>query len=276
MIRTLKHLAYVLKVDLSEINSIIANIDKFYYEKRKVKTKDDGTPKTKNGVIQIRVLNPSLKRLKTIQERIQENIFQQMILPNYAYGGVKGKDNISNAKKHQGNKFIFTTDLANFFPSIRNKNVFDMFRLNGFSPTVSSCLTKLTTYKGRIPQGAPTSTMLANLVFVKTGKNLLALSKSHQLVFTSFVDDLTFSCKTDFKDISNLILEAIKADGYRISHNKTNYKTKKPIVTGVVVKNNGLDVTDEFKKKLSNTDGYSEEKKIGLKRYYERVKNSKK
>src|SRR5690606_10788268 len=106
-------------------------------------------------------------------KRIQKNILLKIDLPNYAFGAVKGKDNVDNAKQHQGKKYKFTTDLKDFFPSITNKAVNEMFVSQGFSHKVSGLLTKLTTYKGKIPQGAPTSSTLANLVFIKTGDILL-------------------------------------------------------------------------------------------------------
>jgi RNA-directed DNA polymerase len=272
MIRTGRHLAYVLKVELSEIDHIIKNIDNFYYQKEKIKKNDNGEPKVKNGIIQKRVLNPSIKRLKVIQKRLQKNILQKLTIPDYAFGAIKGKDNISNAKRHQGKKYIFTTDLTNFFPSINHKQVFEMFDSFDFSPTVARILTKLTTYKGKLPQGAPTSPIVANLVFVKTGKRLQEIAIENNLTFTTFVDDLTFSCPTDFKDKIQDILDALVEDGFKISHRKTNYKTKRPTVTGIIVKNNNLDLPEEFMDKMKD-ETQSIERLTGLKRYHERVIN---
>lgn len=199
MIKTSKHLAFELKVELSEIDHILNNIDSFYYQKETIKKNEKDEPKIKNGVVQKRVLNPSIKRLKIIQKRLQSNILQKLEIPEYAFGAIKGKDNISNAKKHQGKKYIFTTDLTNFFPSISHKQVFEMFVWFDFSPTVARYLTKLTTYKGKLPQGAPTSPIVANLVFVKTGKRLQEFAALNNLTFTSFVDDLTLSSPTDLE-----------------------------------------------------------------------------
>lgn len=276
MIRTKKHLAFELKVEVTEIDHIIDNIDSFYYQKDIVKYKEDGQPKTKNGVVQKRVLNPSIKRLKVIQKRLQRNILQKLGIPEYAYGAIRGKDNISNAKRHQGKKYVFTTDLTNFFPSVSNKQVFEMFVSFDFSPTVSRYLTQLTTFRGKLPQGAPTSPIVANLVFVKIGKNLQAFAAMNNLTFTSFVDDLTFSSPVDFKEKTEQILDIVKTDGFKISHKKTNYKSKLPIVTGIIVKNNNLDLPSEYKSKLTDSATQSKERLEGLKRYYERVRTSRK
>jgi RNA-directed DNA polymerase len=274
MIKTTKHLAYCLKVELQEIESILSDIDKFYYEKIEVKKDKDGQPKIKKGKVQKRVIHPSLRRLKIIQSRILHNILAKLEIPDYAYGGIKGRDNISNAKKHQGNKYNFTTDLKDFFPSIRHNQVYEMFIRYKFSPDVASYLTQLTTYKGKLPQGTPTSPIIANLVFVKTGRKLQEFAKENFITFTSFVDDLTFSAPVDFKSRAQYIINTLIDDGFKISHNKTFYKTKNPVVTGLIVKNNRLDLTGSFKIKLQITEGKTEAQIKGLKLYAKRVNES--
>ncbi|MDX9694533.1 MAG: reverse transcriptase family protein [Bacteroidales bacterium] len=271
MINTPKHLAYTLKVNMKEIYSIIQNIDNFYKERVIQKENDDGTPKLDGkGRQKFRILNPSYRRLKVIQKRIQRNILLKLQLPDYAYGAVKGRDNVDNAEAHKGKKYHFTTDLRNFFPSINHTRVFKMFRTYGFSPEVSRLLTQLTTYKGRLPQGSPTSSTIANLVFVKTGKNLDTFARKHQLTFTSFVDDLTFSSAIDFKEKSSEIIEMITQDGFKISHNKTNY-SRKPLVTGIHPTNNYLKLPESFMKKLAGIELFKDDQKKGLLLYKKKV-----
>ncbi len=270
MINTPKHLAYTLKVDLKEIYSIIQDIDKFYTEVIILKKDKKGLPIIdKKGKPKSRTLNPSHNRLKVIQKRIQKNILLNLHLPDYAYGAVKGRDNVDNANKHKGKKFKFTTDLRNFFPSISNARVFKMFRSYNFSPEVSRLLTQLTTYKGRLPQGSPSSSTIANLVFVKTGKNLDSFAKEQSITFTSFIDDLTFSSPNDFKSMTDEILEMVKKDGFKISHNKTNY-SRAPLVTGIHPMNNSLRLPETFDAKL-NSESISPETKKGLLLYRNKV-----
>ena len=187
---------------------------------------------------------------------------------------MKGRDNVANAKRHQGKKYNFTTDLRKFFPSISHHKVFEMFRLFDFSPTVSRLLTQLTTYKGKLPQGAPTSPTVANLVFIKTGNKLALFAKENNLTFTSFIDDLTFSAPTDFKEKAGFIIDTIQSDGFRISHDKTNYKTKNPKVTGLVVKNNNLALPADFIIKLNDLEGKTPEQIRGLQLYADKVLNT--
>jgi len=80
----------------------------------------------------------STLKLKEIQKRINKSILNKMSIPKYIFGGAKGKDNVLNAKQHQGKKFKFITDLTNFFPSITNKMVYDVYIAYHFSPDVAS------------------------------------------------------------------------------------------------------------------------------------------
>jgi len=275
MINTLQHLAYTLKVNITEFDKIINNIDKYYYEDKEPKLKD-GKPKiNKKGEIEYRITHPSKGRLKIIQSRINDSILKKIEMPDYAFGAVKGKDNVLNAKFHLGSVYFFSTDLKNFYPSIRHQKVFDFYRKHRFSPIVSSTLTKLTTYKGKLPQGIPTSSYLANLIFECTGNKLNDLAKQKNLRFTTYVDDVVISATTDLKYLIPTFLDIIKSDGYLISHKKTTYKTKNPEVTGIVLKASNLALANKTKAKLLDPM-VSEASKKGQINYIEKIKKENK
>ena len=145
----------------------------------------------------------------------------------------------------------------------------------GFSPDVASVITKLTTFKGHLPQGAPTSTTLANLVFLPTGLKLNEIAKQHNLRFTIFVDDVTFSSHNDFKHLTGNIISIIYKDGFKISRGKTTYKSDtsgKVEITGVAKYNNTLGITAKLRKKLSDTSQMKPESISGLISYAKRIK----
>lgn len=270
MINTIKHLTYVLKSNMREVEMIINRIDRYYYQKEEVKLDDKGEPKIKNGTVLKRVLNPSTGRLKILQKRILKEILNKIDLPDYVFGSRTGKSNISNARMHMGRKFIFTTDISSFFPSINHKKVYDMFVMKKFSPTVSRLLTQLTTFKGKLPQGAPTSPAIANLVFSNTADKLHDLATSNNLIFTTYLDDLTFSSPCDFKCLTTEILKIITEGGFKVNHKKTYYKTRFPVVTGIIVKNNSLDLPSYYKKVLDKK-GALTDRQVGIIRYIKRV-----
>lgn len=272
MIRTLKHLTYTLKTELATINDILADVDSYYISWSKVKTdKDTGLPLTDaDGNYRTRQLNSTKIELKRIQKRILTLLMSHVEIPPYAFGGVPKKDNIKNAKYHQGNKYIFTTDLRSFFPSISHNSVFEVYCNNGYSPTVARILTKLTTYKYQLPQGVPTSTLLALLAFKPTGDKLYDYALQHNLKFSIFVDDITISSKVDFKQLVPDILDIIVSAGYKISHNKTHYSTKNPIITGIKCQNNRIKLPQSIYKRISKLPKDSNSYK-GLIMYRKRI-----
>lgn len=268
----------VLREKVEHVQYIVDHIQDFYDEFFRYK-KDEQGEKRKNkpqyvakyGEYWTRVINPPKGHLKTIQKRINAYLVDHIQMPEYAYGGVKGKDNILNARFHKGQKYVFQTDLKDFFPFITHKMVYEMFLSNGFSPDVSSLLTKLTTFKGHLPQGAPTSTTIANLVFVPTGIELQAIAEREGLRFTTFVDDVTMSSQSDFKNVVPEIVQTITSHGYKISQGKTTYKSGITEITGVRMLNNSMTVTNKFKNALSEESDENTPRVRGMKNYKERI-----
>ena len=253
MITNEKHLLYILGVNKEQLDYLLAHIEDYYYSFEKVKlNKFTGKPKkNSNGEFATRQINSSKGKLKDVQTRLYNFMSTQGEMPQYVYGGVQRKNNVSNARFHQGNKYIFTTDLKSFFPSISHKQVFQVFLREGCTPAIARILTKLTTHKYQVPQGIPTSTLIANLVFKPIGLEIEQLTKEHHIKFSMFVDDITLSSKSDFKELIPNILSIIKKGGFKICHKKTHYQTKNPVITGVICQNNRLLAPLGYKKKIA-------------------------
>lgn len=275
MIKSKRHLLHVIKVDSNKLEYILTHLDEFYYSFDKPKfDKLTGKPKRDGaGNIKKRTINSSKGDLKSIQSRIYNFILSNITLPKYFYGGVKGKNNILNARYHQGNKYIFTTDLKSFFPSISNKQVYTTLVKLDFSPNIARIITKLITRNGQVPQGIPTSTLIANLVFRPTGDLIMDIASRHHIKFTIYVDDVTLSSAQDFKALVPEFLAILKKSGFRISHDKTFYKTKNPTVTGVVVHNNNLRRQPAYNKIVARLekDDNAIKSLIGVKAYLQRI-----
>lgn len=269
--------AFLLNKDEERVYDIVEHIDDFYSEFLRFKTDKLGNKRRNKpkysqfGEYWSRTINPPKKELKEIQKRVNGYLVSHIPMPEYAYGGIKHKDNIRNARYHKGQKFVFQTDLKDFFPYITHRMVYEMFQRSGFSPDVSSLLTKLTTYKGHLPQGAPTSTTIANLVFVPTGIELQAIAEREGLRFTTFVDDVTMSSQSDFKHIVPEIVQTITSHGFKISQGKTIYKSGITDITGVKMLNNAMTVTDKFKNALSKETDVHTLRVKGMMNYKERI-----
>jgi RNA-directed DNA polymerase len=271
LIQKIDTLCDILHITQGKLNTILANIDGYYHEFKRPKYTNQNTPRVdKNGNPEYRILCNVSEPLKKLQTQINNYLVKNVQVANYDFGGIKKHDNILNAKMHQGNKYAFQTDMKNFYPNITNKIVYDMFVRVGFSCDVASVLTKLTTNKGHLPQGAPTSTTIANLVFVPTGNKILEITKIRHLTFTTFIDDITISGKKDFKELVPTFLNIIRNGGFKISINKTSYKSNPKDITGVKTLNNGLSTTEKFNRKFSGN--LPPKVKKGMENYKNRIK----
>lgn len=276
MIRTVTHLCCVLHTKENKLREILSNIDSYYYEQHHPKFKKNGDRKlNKEGTPRDRIINPSTKELKAIQDKLNKFMASNITPADYSFGGVKKRDNVKNAKIHRGNKYFFQTDLQDFFPFVKCKNVYHTLISHGFSPDVASIITKLTTYKGHLPQGTSTSSTLANLVFsFYIGELMSKFTQDNKLRFTIFVDDVTLSAPYDFKAKTNVLINMIHDGGFRISHTKTTYKIYPDNITGVKMGQNYLNVTDPFRTKLSNSENKSDAQIRGEKLYETKVRKA--
>lgn len=272
----------ILREPEERVRYIVDNINNFYEEFLRYKKDKQGNKRrnksqyvVKYGEYWTRTINPPKQELKTIQKRINSYLVEHITMPEYAFGGVKGKDNIQNARFHKGQKYVFQTDLKDFFPYITNKMVYKMFIVNGFSPDVASLLTKLTTYKGHLPQGSPTSTTIANLVFVPCGNEIKSIAEREGLRFTTFVDDVTISSQHNFKNVVPEIMDTIQpleSRGFKISHWKTTYRSGITDITGVKMLNNSITIMDKLRVKIEAEEDMEQPRVKGMLNYANRIK----
>ncbi len=158
--------------------------------------------------------------LKAIQSRIEKRLLKRLILPEHLLGGVRGKSIVDNARVHLRRKCLVTIDIKNFFPSISPQQIRSVFleTLN-CSPEISFLLTGLTTCRDRLPQGAPTSTLLANLVLGTCDHEIRSVCMLNGVAYSSWVDDLAFSGDSA-TDVIGPVIAALKKAGFGTSHRK--------------------------------------------------------
>lgn len=162
---------------------------KSYYRPNRPELKPDGTTRQT-----YRVLTP----LKEVQGNINKHIFYDVYFPAYLLGGIKDienpRDYVRSASMHVGSKIFIKEDIFNFFPSIRAVLVYHIWHSFFSFPTeLCKILTNLTTYNGFVPQGASTSTYLANLVFWETEPELEHTLSQNSCNYSRLVDDITIS-----------------------------------------------------------------------------------
>ncbi len=281
MRKRIKNLAFALKVDVQTLidlsNAINASEDSFYRSWDKPKTDEKGNKRYKNGNLLTRPINAPIFELKHIQRKILRNVLYKIKLPQNYFGGVKKKDAVLNARYHQGNKYFLSTDLKDFYPSISYLEVEKSLRKQGFYPDVSRLITRIGTKNGAIPQGCPTSSFLASLVIHNCAGDLLINYEKQNKKVSLYIDDLTISSPIDFKIEVDEILNELRNRGLKINFDKTYYRSENPIVTGVVVKNNGICAmphTFERAEDDSRTIESREGHKVRI-NYIKRIKNKK-
>lgn len=143
----------------------------------------------------VRMLQVPDGELKGLQARIKSNILDRLGFEDAAHGGICGRSPRTNASQHLGQRCVINLDVKNFFPNVRHYVVYRMFRQDfGFGRDVARLLTRLTTLRGYLPQGTPTSTAIANVLLALPVDRPLAMEASRQDArYTRFVDDITLS-----------------------------------------------------------------------------------
>lgn len=126
-------------------------------------------------------------------------------------------------------------DVKRFFPSITNEHVYRVwFELLGCSPAISGLLTQLTTFQRHLPQGAPSSTILANLVLYMCDGPIRSECARQNLSYSSWIDDLAFSGDNP-RPIIKTVVATLRKNRFRISRKKLEVAgpRSKRVLTGV-------------------------------------------
>ena len=217
-IYSLSHLEALLGRSRAELADLAKHAVRYYKPFQLGKKERPFAKKPTSG--RKRLIDNPIDPLKAIQSRIEERLLKRLILPEHLLGGVRGKAIKDNAKLHLNARCLVIIDIKNFFPSIKPEQVRAVWceTLN-CSPDVAYLLTGLTTFRGRLPQGAPTSMLLANLVLSTFDGEIRAVCRLNGVSYSSWVDDLAFSGDSAHHVVAPVIATLMKA-GFRVSHRK--------------------------------------------------------
>ncbi len=221
------------------------------------------------------ILAPS-DELKRTQRRLLRRLLGRLKSHAAAMGFERGRSIATNARAHQGQAVVITFVLVDFFSTTRVKRVRKYFRRIGWNRRATKLLVRLTCHDGSLPQGAPTSPRLSNLVNYRLDARLAGLARRAQSVYTRYADDITFSfaeietdldwilrggtpppaeLETESDKIRYLLRVArriVELEGYRINARKklkVRRRHHRQSVTGLVV-NDGVRVPRETRRWL--------------------------
>ena len=254
-----KEIARFLGVDENTVNEIISDTKK-HYSKFFIWKDEEHTKK--------RWIEAPDEILKGIQEHILHNVLYKMAPTKFAHGFIHGRSIVSCAKEHTGKKFVLKLDLKNFFPSISRDMVYGaMFseltpeNVKIIIPAIELCL-----MNGRLPQGAPTSPAISNIVCKPLDMVLYGIAERFGLTYTRYADDLIFSSNDDtIYKVIPIIKSTIVKFGLVVNEKKVKVlkKHQRQTVTGLVVNADGK--TSVRRKKRMNLRAFMHQILIGKK-----------
>ncbi len=276
------------QIDLAGAETIIK--ENVVVEKKNTNRKDCYVPfiiKKKSG--QDRTIHAPVKGLKEFQKAL--NIILKCIHEPHtaATGFVTGKSIVDNAIKHIGQTYVYNIDLKDFFPSVDRSRIWGRLLVEPFNlgTTIERknianfiatlCCTPMEVERFKegqwisvttsvLPQGAPTSPTLTNIICEKLDKRLSGVAKRFGLNYSRYADDITFSSKHNTYEVSPLKVEKIFASGstfdcevrkiiteqnFHIKESKVRLQKRgyRQEVTGLVV-NDKINVTRRYVKQL--------------------------
>ena len=199
------------------------------------------------------IAQPS-RETKALQGWILHNILAGLRVSSAAKGFEKGTSVVDNAAPHRGANALLCVDLEDFFPSVKTNQVWSVFRTIGYGPRISATLAAICCYKGGLPQGAPTSPKLANLVTLRLDWRILGYVGKRGIVYTRYADDLTFSAFSPEKLTASFpfIRYIVASEGFTVNGKKTRLAGpgRQHKVTGLVVTDRGVGIGRKLLRKL--------------------------
>lgn len=235
--------ARLLQIPVRELKDIAESTDKYCKELQLT----DSKPRT---VLSVR------GDLRRIQNKLYKNVLLPKIdiLP-YSHGGIAGRSIKTNVQRHCNSRYVLTTDISNFYPTISHNRIFQLFREQFLcSDAVSRLCTKFCTYKYHLPLGFVTSPILADQAFRVVDKRLAAACKMVGLVYTRFVDDIAISGPFDLEKsgFKNLVDRIVTDHGFSLNPKKvkSGRVSKRITITGLEIHNGHPDVRQEFAREL--------------------------
>lgn len=224
-----------------------------------------------------RLISAPMPRLKRAQYWVLDNILAKVPAHDAAHGFLAGRSIVSNAAPHAGHDVVINLDVKDFFPSIAFGRIKGVFRHLGYGEAMATLLALLCSEnraqawqvdgeklfvggKARervLPQGAPTSPMLTNLLCRRLDRRLLGLARQLGFVYTRYADDLTFSASGEAaRDNVGRLLGRVRwilrDEGFTPHPDKERVmrKGRRQEVTGLVVNTDKPGVSRETRRRL--------------------------
>lgn len=189
----------------------------------------------------LRTISQPSKKLKGLQSWILVNILNKLKVSSSCKGFEKGSSTANNAEAHKGANTVLTIDLEDFFPTVKRKQIFNIFKAIGYNNTIAVIFTNICTFKEALPQGSPCSPKLANLSTWQLDVRIQGYVGKRGINYTRYADDLTFSGLGPVKvvQILPMIKTIVEDEHFKINPSKTRIagSCRAKLITGLVLSN---------------------------------------
>lgn len=233
IILEIEHLAKLLGIKDDILKKMINGTGAFYYR--------FSIPKRSGGMREIAAPYPILMQA---QRWINDNLLSIQPTHSAATGFISGKSIKDNAYIHLNSKNILKIDLKDFFPSIGINRVIAIFLGMGYTPRISYYLASLCCLNGVLPQGAPTSPTLSNLIAKRIDYRIHGFTTKNNLQYSRYADDIIISGDNVTPQIFAFIKKIITTEGFIINEDKVHFMKEhsQRIITGLSISNKKITV----------------------------------
>ncbi len=222
----LNHLANLCDISADQLSLFVTDKRKAYASFK--------IPK-KNGTL--REIHAPCFQLKWVQRWILDEILYNLDPGDYSHGFIPDRSIITNASVHVGEELVLNIDLKDFFPNIKTNRIVGLFNKMGYTKKTAVLLAEICTFEWALPQGAPTSPMLSNLIAWHLDVHLAEFCEKRGLNYSRYADDISISGPRILPKYKTLIFRIIEIEGFKINYEKVRLHDRgsSQRVTGLVV-----------------------------------------
>ena len=258
--RELSSLERDLGISAKTLYAVSNNLVKHYHKAK--------LPKKSGGY---RNLSVPDEVLKSIQRRIADVLLIHMPVSRYAKAYQFGSSTLRNAKHPVGKQVVLKLDILHFFDSIRYSAVKDkVFPEEIYAEPLRILLTMLCYHKDSLPQGAPSSPAITNIILYEFDELIGQWCRERGIAYTRYCDDMTFSGDFDPAEVVRFVRLELRKMGFLLNEQKTRIQRpgQQQTVTGIVV-NEKLSIPADYRRKLRQELYYC--RKFGIQEHLQKI-----
>ncbi|CDH22046.1 RNA-directed DNA polymerase from retron ec67 [Xenorhabdus bovienii str. kraussei Quebec] len=260
----------------------VGNLLYLLYKSNSNKYREFTIPK-KNGDKRT-ILSPQ-GGVKILQERAKKYLDAFYRPKASAHGFILNKSIFTNAEKHVKKKYVLNVDIKDFFESITFPRIYGVLKKHPFNMgnSAAAVFAQLCVHEGRLPQGAPTSPVVSNIIASSLDKTLVRLARKYKMSYTRYADDITFSFNqyppvgiarkidgTNDFELGDSLRNAIESNGFKINNSKFRLQSRaeKQVVTGLTVNEKVNINRDYIRTTRAMIDGWGKDRFQAAKKYH--------